>query len=84
MVREYHIDGWIASWYIWDDSNAALEVYNSIFDDNQVSGQLVQELIDQTRQWPQDGILVFGFRPLTTQQIITLENQLSGFNEAAV
>ena len=84
IIKEYYDDGWIASRYSQDDPNSALVTYNNVFTDNQVSEEYVHELITQTQQWTQAGILVFGFRFPSTEQIATIEDELSGFDETAL
>ncbi|MBN2500904.1 MAG: hypothetical protein JXB38_09020 [Anaerolineales bacterium] len=84
MIQKYHDDGWSASHYLKDDPNASWLTYHNIFIDNQVSEELVQELIAQTKTWTQADILVFGFRFPSTEQIATIEDEQSGFDEAAL
>jgi hypothetical protein len=84
VIKEYHDDGWIASRYSQDDPDSAKVIYNNVFTDNQVSEEYVHELIAQTQQWTQEGILVFGFRFPSTEQIATIEDEQSGFDEAAL
>ncbi len=84
VIKEYFDDGWIASQYSQDDPNSTLVTYNNVFTDNQVSEESVRELIAQTQQWTQQGIQVFGFRFPSTQKIVTLEDEFSGFDEASL
>jgi hypothetical protein len=84
IIKEYYDDGWIASRYSKDDPNSALTTYKNVFKNNQVSKELVEELLAQTQQWTQEGILVFGFRFPSTQQILLIEDERSGFDEAAL
>ena len=81
--KEYYDDGWLASQLLKDDPNSALVTYQNIFINNQVSEELVMALLTQTQQSTQEGILVFGFRFPSTEQIETTEAEQSGFDEAA-
>ncbi|MBN2500905.1 MAG: hypothetical protein JXB38_09025 [Anaerolineales bacterium] len=84
LIQEYYDDGWLASQYSKDDHSSALAAYNIIFENNLVSEELVQELITQTKQWTQAGILVFGFRFPSTEGIEIIEDESSDFDEAAL
>ncbi len=79
--REYHDNGWMASWDVPENPKRYLGPFRRTFIENQISEQLVQELIDQTRKWITQNIQVFGFRPPTTREMEALENEFSGFNE---
>jgi hypothetical protein len=81
---EFHDDGWVASYTIPEAPLSALPSYREIFSQTPVSPRLVQELVDQTRQWTQQGILVYAFRVPSSQAMVDLENQMSGFTEAAL
>ena len=81
---EFHDDGWVASYTVPENPLSELPSYREIFSQTQVSPRLVQELVDQTRQWTQRGIRVYAFRVPSSPGMVALENQLSGFNEAAL
>jgi hypothetical protein len=79
----YYNQGWIASWKIPANPKAALAEYVKDFENNKVSGQMVDSLIARINKWTHDGIQVYGFRPPTTVEMVALENNLSGFDEAS-
>jgi hypothetical protein len=79
--QEFHDDGWIASWSIPEDPYRTLSSFRDIFSQTPVSQKLVQELMEQTRLWTADGIKVYGFRIPSSQVMVTLEDQMSGFDE---
>ncbi len=81
--QEFHNDGWIASWTIPEDPYRTLPSFRDIFSQTPVSSQLVQELIDQTRTWVAAGIRVYAFRVPSSPALVALEDQISGFDEAA-
>jgi hypothetical protein len=80
---EFYDDGWVASWTVPEDPRAQMASYRDIFSQTQVSPRLVQVLMDQTRRWRAQGIRVYAFHVPTTQAMRDLENQISGFDEAA-
>ena len=84
LIQEYYDDGWLASRYLNDDHSSALAAFNVVFDNNQVSEKLIKKLLFQTQQWTQEGILVFGFRFPSTEQIAIIEDECSRFDEAAL
>jgi hypothetical protein len=81
--QEFHDDGWIASWSIPEDPYRTLPSFRDIFSQTPVNQKLVQELMDQTRLWTSRGIQVYAFRVPSSQGMLELENQMSGFDEAA-
>jgi hypothetical protein len=78
---EYHDNGWVASQKIPEDTTEALQPYQDEMKRFKTSKRLIRELVDQTRQWTKEGIKVFAFRPPTTQAMLQLEQQLSGFDQ---
>jgi hypothetical protein len=58
-----------------------LKSYKDFFSKTQVSTDLVKGVIDQTRQWTNQGIRVIAFRPPSTFEMVDLENKISGFDE---
>lgn len=74
-------DGWVASLKYPADSNAALKSYRKNFKGNKVSAEVVQELYKRVTRWKRDGFSIFAFRLPTTEGMLLLENNISGFNE---
>ena len=81
--QEFHDDGWIASWSIPEDPYRTLPSFRDIFSQTPVSQKVVQELMDQTRLWTAGGVKVYGFRVPSSQAMVALEDQMSGFDETA-
>ncbi len=79
--KDFYADGWMAVRMNPPDPQADLPVYRSIFNGNAVSERIVDDLILTVRQWRRQDIRVFGFRPPVTQEMLTIENQRSGFRE---
>ncbi|MDY0092634.1 MAG: hypothetical protein RBT80_08020 [Candidatus Vecturithrix sp.] len=78
----YHKNGWVASWRVPEDPQQYLVSFQQVFSHNKVSDKLIQDLLQQTIKWRQQGIQVFGFRPPSSKAMEELENELSGFDEA--
>jgi hypothetical protein len=81
--QEFYDDGWIASWTIPEDPQRTLQSFRDIFNETPVDAESVERLLEQTQQWTQRGIQVYAFRVPSSPQMVALENQLSGFDEAA-
>ncbi|MBN2374808.1 MAG: hypothetical protein JXD22_00300 [Sedimentisphaerales bacterium] len=74
-------DGWISS---VQSINPVADVDNYRFNffNNVVTENAVEKLLVWVRKWSSSGILVFGFRPPTSEAMVALEEQLSGFDES--
>jgi hypothetical protein len=81
---EFHDDGWVASYTVPEDPLSALPSYQEIFAQTPVSDRLVQELVNQTRQWTQRGIQVYAFRVPSSPAMVALEDRMSGFDEVGL
>jgi hypothetical protein len=80
--QEFHDDGWIASWSVPEDPYRTLPSFRDIFSQTPVSQKYIQELVEQTRLWNAQGINVYAFRMPSSQAMVALEDQMSGFDEA--
>ena len=74
-------DGWIGS-VRSINPGADVENYRFKFLNNGVEEQAVEELLLRVRSWCDNGVAVFGFRPPTSEAMVALEEQLSGFDES--
>jgi hypothetical protein len=80
--RHYYADGWQASRIEPPpDSTAKLENYRELFSYDKVSPEMTAELLELVRDWSAAGITVIGFRPPAGEQMVALEDELSGFDE---
>jgi hypothetical protein len=79
----YHEDGWVASERTPVDVDAAIPDAKRSFRNNQISPPIVDGVLQACRTWVAEGIRVVAFRPPTTIPMRTLEDSLSGFDEAA-
>lgn len=77
----YHENGWVASWRVPENPQQYLASFQQVFSHSDVSAKLIQDLLQQTREWRQQNIQVFGFRPPSSKAMEELENELSGFDE---
>ncbi|AIF82006.1 hypothetical protein I862_07260 [endosymbiont of Acanthamoeba sp. UWC8] len=84
-IQHYDIEtGWIGSDYRKRDNKAAIPAYQSVFINNQVAEQNILALSKQIRQWTQQGIIIIGFRPPTSQAVYNIENQMSRYDESKI
>ncbi|NUM50149.1 MAG: hypothetical protein HUU48_03450 [Flavobacteriales bacterium] len=79
--EKFHKDGWVESYKVPANSNEALTSYKIEFENNQVSDTVVAVLLQKVKEWKNKNIKVYAFRPPTTVNMETLENNISGFNE---
>lgn len=80
--KDFYPDGWMAVRMNPPNPDADIAVYQSIFTGNPVSEGIVDELIATVQQWSRQDIQVFAFRPPVTAEMLSIENQRSGFREA--
>lgn len=80
-VQEFYDNGWVASSKIKEDTSEALKTYEKWFKEAEVSGEMIDDLIDQTEKWTKKGILVVGFRIPSSESMEILEDSLAGFDE---
>jgi hypothetical protein len=80
--QEFFNNGWVASDKIPHDPMAAIEEYTKDFTGNVVSQLVIDTLMTRVQRWQQQGIVVVGMRPPTTPQMVKLEQEMSGFDEA--
>jgi hypothetical protein len=79
---EVFADGWMATHSESADYSGYLhDARYNIFHNNYVSADIVAKVLRYVSQWRQEGIRVYGFRPPTVEEMVALENELSGFDE---
>ena len=81
--QQFYDTGWVSSWPITDNLNG-LQRYTELFKTSKVSNELIKQLMEQTKLWRENNLLVFAFRMPTYPQMVILENQMSGFNEKQI
>ena len=79
--KDFYPDGWMSVRLIPPNPQADLGVYQRVFKNNQISGELVDNLIEMVTDWRRKGIRVFALRPPAASEIVQVENQQSGFDE---
>ena len=77
-----YASGWMASWYNNTDSLEAIASYKKTFSKYQVEQEEVDSLLSNIEKLQDKGITIIAFRPPTTTVMDSLENAISGFNEA--
>jgi len=80
--ESYRFDGWVPGRLVPEDLRSGLDVYEKVFNGNQVSDEMIRDTIEAVAKWTRQGLSVYGFRPPTTGKMIALENARSGFDEA--
>ena len=79
---EYFTDGWLAMEHS-PVSHREIRKYQNSFSTNHVDPKVEAMLLDQVRQWRDDGVNVYAFRMPAHPKMIDLENTASGFDETA-
>lgn len=80
-IQEYKKDGWVATDKIPPNPQEALPIYVKDFENNTVSNEIIDTLMVKVNEWALQGVKVFATRPPTTEEMVDLENRLSGFKE---
>lgn len=82
--QEPRSGGWIASYRFPANLQLGIRSSRRNYENKQVMPELVDALIHQVRQWRNDDICVYAFRPPPTDDIVLIENELRGFNESEI
>jgi hypothetical protein len=77
----YSHEGWAMSWKKPEKQNSALRGYRTQFSKNKVSLSVIDSLYLQVKYWADTNILVFGFRFPASNELMAVEDSLSGFDE---
>ena len=80
----FNENGWVASYKLPSNPEAALKSYERDFENNRVQRELINDLCRQISVWRKSGILIFAFRVPSTASMERLENKLSGFDEDSI
>ncbi len=83
-IETFNSSGWVASDFVNRDPEYALKSYQTTFNNNQVSEQLVHKLCLQISEWKSEDIEIYAYRPPTTNKMVTLEDSLSGFKQSEI
>jgi hypothetical protein len=75
-----HADGWVESEKPGDNFHETVATYASLFAANQVKAEYVDTLLHYVREWTNDGVAVYAFRPPANRAIRRVENSTSGFD----
>ena len=74
--------GWMEAYHNIPDNEASeLKSYARNFQFGPVKQDVIQYFLKMVREWSSQGIVVIAFRPPTTERMLKLENQVSGFDE---
>lgn len=78
----YHENGWVSSHKVPEDPTEALGAYEGEFAKTEIDPRVIRFLIGWVEDATAAGVRVFGFRPPSTDAMVALENEQSGFDEA--
>lgn len=79
---EVFADGWMAAYSEPADYSGYLhDARYNIFHNNYVSADIVANVMHAVARWRREGIRVYAFRPPTVAEMVSLEKELSGFDE---
>ena len=78
--RELFADGWLAYSKHPPGEKKELKTYRRNYEKYQVSPAVTEKLLDYVSKWTGSGIRVYGFLVPTCQEMVELENEMSGFN----
>ncbi len=81
VKQEFNTSGWVSSKREFIDTLDGLNAYQNIFNNNKVSVEIINQLMEQVKKWTLQGVRVFAFRPPTCVSMESLEKSKSGFNE---
>lgn len=83
-LNEYHDDGYVESEKFPPDTMEAISSYINDYTHYKVDKQIVDDLINQVKEWNNKKITVIGFRPPTTVPMRALEDTMGLYNEAVI
>ncbi len=78
---EYHEDGWAAV-SCESHPDAMVTFYRELYSEHSIAEPLVAALVKQTEDWIRRGILVFGVRCPSSEEMAAMEDELAVFDEA--
>lgn len=79
--EDFQEDGWVHSHRLPEDSLTAIEIYQKLFTDYQVSDTLISNFLNRISAIEKSGIEVIAFRPPTFEMMRNVEDSLSGYKE---
>ena len=83
LEQDFHADGWIATDQApWDDLTD-LAVHRRPLAGRKADETIISGFMDQTREWTERGIKVFGFFPPAHEPRVAQEDSLLGFDREA-
>lgn len=80
--KEYFADGWLAADKKPGGGRNEIKRYRKIYEQNQVCDEVIEDLIGSVSKWTSSGITVYGFPPPSCREMVEMEKEISGLNEA--
>ncbi|MBC7465805.1 MAG: hypothetical protein H7256_07420 [Bdellovibrio sp.] len=81
LIQKYQTNGFAPAHQERNDPTQALASYESLFKDHIFSDRVERTLLEKLRSYHQKGIAVYVLRLPLSQELMQLENRLSGFDE---
>ena len=79
--QHHYSDGWVASRKEPEDPGYQIARYRGRFEGNKVSPVITRQLFRHVAIWREQGIEVYGLRLPSSEPMLLLENQQSGFDQ---
>ncbi len=79
--EKFSEDGWVASNVKITSQQKNINLYRQKFKKAKLLPEIKKNLLNTVRQWTNENILIFGFRPPSTPEMKEIENQITNFNE---
>lgn len=83
LEQDFSPDGWIATDQIPPDDMSDLSIYQRPLVGEKADPAIISEFMDQTREWGDLGIKVFGFFPPAYEPRVAQEDSMLGFDRSA-
>ena len=84
MIWRYDADGFVSVAQEPELHEVNLEKQHAAFKNNKVKQDRIELVMKWVRKWTAEGIAVYGYRPPANPEVVQIENQEAGFNQADV
>lgn len=83
LEQEFHADGWIATNQTPFDDLRDIDLHRRRMEGHTIDPAMINELMQQTREWTDRGIRVFAFYHPAQPERTAMEDSMLGFDRAA-
>lgn len=81
-VKDYKVNGWVGVHKTPAEGRNELKRYRKIYEKRKVSDKTIGIVMDYVTKWTHSGIRIYGFIAPSCRDMVALEEEMSGFNEA--